>query len=101
MYDKNADLYNYSSILKYKRDNEDLNKYLERLYITNNISESLHGKINFYLPKHLATALNLIDAIKKVLLDDKIKIESIKRYDIKTRAIILIIDELNLNNEFK
>ena len=45
--------------------------------------------------------MNFIDAIKKVLLDDKIKIENIKRYDIKTRAIILIIDELNLNNEFK
>ena len=100
-YDKNPDLYNYSSILKYKRDNEGINKYLERLYITNNISESLHGKISFYLPKHSATALNFIDAIKKVLLDDKIKIENIKRYDIKTRAIILIIDELNLNNEFK
>ena len=39
--------------------------------------------------------------IKKVLLDDKINIENIKRYDIKTRAIILIIDELNLNNEFR
>ena len=34
-------------------------------------------------------------------MDDKIKIENIKRYDIKTRAIILIIDELNLNNEFR
>ena len=34
-------------------------------------------------------------------MDDKIKIENIKRYDKKTRAIILIIDELNLNNEFK
>ena len=48
LYDKNPDLYNYSSILKYKRDNEGINKYLERLYITNNISESLHGKISFY-----------------------------------------------------
>ena len=46
-YDKNPDLYNYSSILKYKRDNEGINKYLERLYITNNISESLHGKLVF------------------------------------------------------
>ena len=37
----------------------------------------------------------------KVFLDDTIKIESIKRYDIKNMAIISIIEDLNLNTEAK
>ena len=37
----------------------------------------------------------------KVFLDDKIKIESIKRYDIKSRAIISIIEDLKLNSASK
>ena len=37
----------------------------------------------------------------KVFLDDTIKIESIKRYDIKNRAIISIIEDLRLKSEIK
>ena len=44
---KNLDLDNYSNNLKYKRDNEGINKYIEKIYIRNNISESLHGKLIF------------------------------------------------------
>lgn len=37
----------------------------------------------------------------KIFLDDSIKIDTINRYDIKTRAIIAIIEELNLNDNIQ
>ena len=74
---------------------------MDKLYLTNNISESLHSKINFYLPKYTTSSQNFSESMIKVFLDDSIKIESIKRYDIKSRAIISIIEDLNLNTEAK
>ena len=70
---------------------------MEKLYLTNNISESLHSKINFYLPKYSTSFQNFSESMIKVFLDDTIKIESIKRYDIKNRVIISIIEDFSLN----
>ena len=38
------------------------------MYLTNNIVESLHSKINLYLPKHKSTKYNLIKALEKLFL---------------------------------
>ncbi len=57
--------------------------------------------MNFYLPKYSTSSQNFSESMKKVFLDDTIKIESIKRYDIKYRAIISIIEDFSLNSEIK
>ena len=36
---------------------------MNKIYITNNIVESIHGKINYYLPKHITNAYNFLDCI--------------------------------------
>ena len=99
-FSKNPDMYNYSTLLDYKKKSEK-NKYLEKLYLTNNISESLHSKINYYLPKYSTSSQNFSESMIKVFLDDTIKLETVKRYDIKSRAIIDIIKEFQLNKERK
>ena len=44
-----AYLYNYESILNLNKNND--NKIIfEKLYLTNNMEESLNAKINYYLP---------------------------------------------------
>ena len=42
-------IYNYSEIINHFRNKND-ERFIEKLYTTNNICESLNSKINFYLP---------------------------------------------------
>ena len=74
---------------------------MNKFYTTNNISESHHRKINYYLPKNATTPKNFSKAIKKLFLDNLIKLSNILRNDYKTRAILEIISEMNLNEEPK
>ena len=97
----NYDLFNYSILLKYKINNDGENSYLKSFYVTNNIAESLHSKINKYLPKNYTSPENFVVAMKKIFINNNIKNNNIKRYDIKTRALIQIIKDLDLNNEYK
>jgi len=77
------------------------NKYLNKFYITNNIRKSLHSKLNNFLPIYSINPENFKEAITKVFIDDIIKEENIKRYFYKAIAIIILIEEFNLNNEPK
>jgi hypothetical protein len=45
---KNPKLFNFSFIIDYSKNNNKEN-YLKKLYLTNNIEESIHSKIYFYL----------------------------------------------------
>ena len=74
---------------------------LEKFYITNNISESLHKKINSYLPKTSTTPEMFFKAMKKLFLDNCIKKGNTNRFDIKTQAILKIIEDFELNQESK
>ena len=97
---KNFDMYNYSSLLEYKQNNnKDKNSYLEKFYNTNNISESLHRKINFYLKKTSTISEMFSLAIKKILIDDYIRNDKTTRYDFRTRAILKIIEDFSLNEK--
>lgn len=40
--------YNYSEFIKRYKDN---NTYMNKLYLTNNIVESIHGKLNYFYKK--------------------------------------------------
>ena len=75
--------------------------YLKSFYVTNNIAESLHSKINKYLAKKSTSPENFVVAMKKIFINNNIKNNNMKRYDIKTWALIQIIRDLDLNNEHK
>ena len=101
-FNKNPDLYNYEKLLNIiKNVKIEDDKVLDKFFATNNISESLHRKINYYLPKNYTTAENFCKAIKKLFLDNLIKQTNISRNDYKTRAIIDIISDMKLNEEPK
>ena len=95
---KSVEEYNFSEFInKYKTDKDKLNK----LYITNNIVESIHGKLNYFLPKKITNQNSFIKSIKNIFINDFINNSSIIRYDYKIRGMILLIEKENINNEFK
>ena len=52
--------YNFSDILqKFEGNIGNLNTF----YFTNNISESIHVKINYYLPRHISSEYNFISPL--------------------------------------
>jgi glutamyl/glutaminyl-tRNA synthetase len=76
-------------------------EFLEKFHITNNIAEALHSRINYYLPKSSTSPENFCVSLRKVFINDKIKTNELKRKDIKTKALIAIIESLNLNEKPK
>ena len=90
--------YNFSEFIKKYKTNK---KIFEKLYLTNNIVESLHGKINYYLPKHTTNRINFINTLKNIFINDTCNNNTIIRHDYKTKAMILLIEKENINNEFK
>ena len=87
--------FNYSKVIKEYYNNI---KIIDKIYLTNNIIESLHSKINSYLPKYKTTVYNFIKSLENVIFNDTIKNISVKRYDFKTRSLLILIDKENLNN---
>ena len=52
--------YNFSDILqKFEGNIDNLNTF----YFTNNITESIHAKINYYLPRHISSEYNFINLL--------------------------------------
>ena len=85
-------IYNYSKIIEYFKNN-DSNYFLDKLYTTNNICESLNSKISFNLPKKP----NFVSALTNILTNEKVgENKKIYRKDYKTKC--LIINDLDLNN---
>jgi len=64
--------YNYEKYIKNIDDNIDSNIYLVRIYLTNNIIESLNSKINSYLPKKVPNNNEFITYITKIFNIEKI-----------------------------
>lgn len=65
-------LYNYENLITYKNNNE--NKYIDKLYLTNNVVESINAKLNYYLPKKSTDNNTFITSITKVLINNIINI---------------------------
>ena len=96
----NPKIYNYSEIIKYFK-NQNNDKFIKRLYTTNNICESLNSKINFYLPKTKIDNKSFIDSITKVLLNSLILKTDIIRKDYTTQNLLALISDMNLNKNLK
>ncbi len=90
-------IYNYSKLIEYfQKDNS--NKYLEMLYTTNNICESMNSKLNFYLPKKATNNSSFIKSVSKVLLNEEFKGIYKVRKDQKTHSLIKLIEDFNFND---
>ncbi len=89
--------YNYSKIInEYFEGN---NRSIEKLYLTNNICESINAKINFYLPKKVTSNYDFINTLTKVFINNTFDNKTIKRHDYITRALIKIIQDEKLNDK--
>ena len=67
---------------------------------TNNVEESLHNKMNLYLPTNKITNTNFIISLRNVIINYKIKKEKIIRKDFVTRALIEYSKKIK-NNKFE
>ena len=55
----NPHIYNYNKLINYFKS-KDNNLYLENLYTSNNICESINSKLNYYLSKRATNNYNFI-----------------------------------------
>ena len=67
-------------IIKEKYDERN-NKPLEKLYLTNNICESINSKINLYLPKKVTSNSDFVDCLTKIFINNKFEKKDIMRHD--------------------
>ena len=63
-------IYNYSEIIQHFKISNNNNKFLDKLYTTNNICESLNSKISFNLPKKSANNFNFVNALSNILSNE-------------------------------
>ena len=70
----NENIYNYEKLI-YNQSGEIIedNKYSRKLYLTNNVSESINQKLNFYLPKRATNNKDFVVSVSKVLINNNIK----------------------------
>ena len=78
-----------------------INNNLNFLFITNNIIESFHQKMNMYLPKGKTTEKSFILAMVNIFKDIELMKNELKRHDFKTRDLITIATKFNKENKFK
>ena len=90
--------YNYSEFIERYKDN---NIYMNKLYLTNNIVESIHGKLNYFLPKKITNPRSFIICLNNIFINDAINNDTFIRYDYKSQSIVMLIEKENLNNEYK
>jgi len=83
-FSKDINTYNYYELF----ENNNLKEVIPHFFATNNIEESLHNKMNQYLPTNRVTNTNFIISLRNVILNYETKKESIIRKDFVTRALI-------------
>ena len=71
------------------------------MFITNNIIESFHGKINKYIPKGKTTSKGFVLSMNNILKDSNLLKKDIKRDDFKTRTLLEISYKYNNKEAFK
>ena len=96
----NPQIYNYSELINYFKSKDNM-LYLENLYTSNNICESINSKLNYYLPKRTTNNYDFIKSIGKVLLNNKILNNEINRKDYKTKSLIKLIEDKDFNENLE
>ena len=91
---KNSELYNFSFILYYAKNKDKVN-YLKNLYLTNNIEESIHSKINYNPPKKNTTNSDFIFTVENIFINEQFKNKKLILYDYVSQTLLPIIDDLN------
>ena len=96
-------IYNYSELINHFKNNNNYNTFLEKLYTTNNISESLNAKISLYLPKKSTNNYNFVNSLSNVLCNQLIDNNNnhIYRKDYKTKSLLKLIEEKDFNNKLE
>ena len=96
----NTNTYNYENIIKEKYE-EGNSKPLEKLYLTNNICESINSKINLYLPKKVTSNVDFVECLTKIFINNKFDNKDIIRHDYISRPLIKIIKDKDLNENLQ
>ena len=95
----NPNDYNFCKLINYcKENNKD--KFLEKIYTSNNISESINSKINYNLPKKSTNNFSFLNSISKFLLNENNCInqnKTIIRTDFITKTFLKFIDDKEFN----
>ena len=95
-------IYNYSELIGCLKNNINFNVFLEKLYTTNNISESLNAGVSLCLPGGPTDNCNFVDSLSNVLcnqLNDNNN--HIYRKDYKTKSLLNLIEERDFNNNLE
>ena len=74
---------------------------MNKIYLTINIVELIHGKLNYFLPKKITDQISFLRYLNNILINDEINNDKITLYHYKTQSIIMLIEKENINNEFK
>ena len=95
----NPSAYNYEELINLKKndDKDEDNIYLQKFYTTNNIVESINGKLNLNLLKKSTNNKNFLESINKVIINNSFEKKEIIRHDYITKSLILLIEEYELN----
>ena len=69
-------------------NNSYLSEGIEHFYASNNIEESLHNKLNMYIPNKRVTNHNFIISLKNVISNYETPKEKITRHDYITKSLV-------------
>ena len=97
---KNLYINKKGNINSYNALKDKLNS-LNKLYVTNNICESIHALISKNLPKTRVTKNNFRETLNYIIKMTTLKEKNIVRRDYITRTLITIILKYDLNKEYK
>ena len=92
---KDPRIFNYYNLLN---SNDKPSFFKEHLYLTNNIAECLHSKLNYYLPKRKINANDFLYGISNILNLNDIKTNQILRKDIITKTLFKISSNIKDKN---
>lgn len=93
-------VYNYSKLIKYFEEKNNSN-FINKLYTTNNIVESVSAIFAFNIPKRATQNIDFVKSVAILLSIESLDIKNSKRKDYKTRALLNLTQEEELNNTLK
>ena len=93
-FNKTYSYYNYYELFLLQGNNE----IISHFYFTNNIAESLHNKLNLYLPNKKITNSNFILSIRNVILNYEIIKDNILRKDYVTKTLLEYVKDIKKND---